>query len=48
VELYLHSQYAFIAWCSVKKSTGTTLPFTFAYTVAETVSISEARNMERR
>jgi hypothetical protein len=25
VELYLHSQYAFMAWCSVK-STGTTLP----------------------
>jgi len=24
VELYLHSQYAFMAWCSVKKSTGTT------------------------
>jgi hypothetical protein len=27
VELYLHSQYTFMAWCSVKKkSTGTTLP----------------------
>jgi hypothetical protein len=23
------SQYAFMAWCLVKKSTGTTLPFTF-------------------
>jgi hypothetical protein len=29
MELYLHSQYAFMAWCSVKKkSTETTLPFT--------------------
>jgi hypothetical protein len=25
-------QYAFMAWCSIKKSTGTTLPFTFMYT----------------
>jgi hypothetical protein len=26
MELYLHSPYAFMAWCSVKRSTGTTLP----------------------
>jgi hypothetical protein len=26
VELYLHSQYAFMAWCLVKTSTETTLP----------------------
>jgi hypothetical protein len=24
-------QYAFMAWCSVRGSTGTTLPFTFYY-----------------
>jgi hypothetical protein len=26
-------QYAFMAWCSVRGSTGTTLPFTFTYQV---------------
>jgi hypothetical protein len=26
VDLYLHPQYAFMAWCLVRGSTGTTLP----------------------
>jgi hypothetical protein len=29
VELSFRSQYAFMAWCSVKKSTGTILPLPF-------------------
>jgi hypothetical protein len=44
MELYIHPQYAFMAWCSVKRSTGTTLPLPFAismnfYTYMKRVSI---------
>jgi hypothetical protein len=29
VELYLHSQYAFMTWCSLENNTGTTLPLLY-------------------
>jgi hypothetical protein len=33
-------QYAFMVWCSVKKSTGTTLPLPFTFTASDITLIT--------